>query len=119
PGCSRSGLWASLPGGRPGLAGAGTHGGTGVRLPAGLGDRAALPPGLASVRGQDRGDPGSLLAVTVILVLLLWPHRHRWPLRPAPGPELSAPSRDVRPTCGARNRPAPCPCGRKGPMEPG
>ena len=44
--------------GRARLAGAGADGGAGVRLPAGPGDHAALRPGLAEVRGQDRGDPG-------------------------------------------------------------
>jgi hypothetical protein len=50
--------WTSLPWAALRLAGAGAHGGTGVRLPAGPGDRAALRPGLAPVRGQDRGDAG-------------------------------------------------------------
>ena len=44
--------------GRARLAGAGADGGTGVRLPAGPGDRAAPRPGLAEIRDQDRGDPG-------------------------------------------------------------
>ena len=50
--------WAPPAVGRARLAGAGADGGTGVRLPAGPGDRAARRPGLAEVRGQDRGDPG-------------------------------------------------------------
>jgi len=45
----------------------------------------ALPSGLDWLQSVVRTGmtPVALLAVTVILVLLLWPHRRLWPQRPA------------------------------------